>query len=90
MWVNLWRINQHAYGTGDCAVASSFVSYVGPFNREFRELLLARDFVGACARMRIPATPDLKVSGFLAEEAEVGEWVIQACPVLVLLVLNLH
>ena len=59
-------------------VASSFVSYVGPFNREFRELLLARDFVGACARMRIPATPDLKVSGFLAEEAEVGEWVIQA------------
>ena len=61
-------------------MASSFVSYVGPFNREFRELLLARDFVGACGRMRIPSTPDLKVSAFLAEEAEVGEWVIQARP----------
>ncbi|KAK9841874.1 hypothetical protein WJX81_008571 [Elliptochloris bilobata] len=66
--------------TGDCAVASSFVSYLGPFNREFRELLLARDFVGACERMRIPATPDLKVSAFLADEAEVGEWVIQGLP----------
>ncbi|EFN50656.1 hypothetical protein CHLNCDRAFT_144018, partial [Chlorella variabilis] len=30
--------------TGDCAVASSFVSYLGPFNREFRELMVARDF----------------------------------------------
>lgn len=65
-------------------MASSFVSYLGPFNREFRELLLARDFAGACARMRIPATPDLRVSAFLADEAEVGEWVIQVllpcCP----------
>lgn len=78
MVVHQARAKQHACGTGDCAVASSFVSYVGPFNREFRELLLARDFVGACLRMRIPSTPDLKVSGFLAEEAEVGEWVIQA------------
>ena len=62
---------------GDCAVASSFVSYLGPFNREFRELLLARDFAGACTRMRIPATPDLKVSAFLADEAEIGECIIQ-------------
>ena len=62
---------------GDCAVASSFVSYLGPFNREFRELLLARDFAGACTRMRIPATPDLKVSTFLADEAEIGECIIQ-------------
>ena len=58
-------------------MASSFVSYLGPFNREFRELLMARDFVGACTRMRIPATPDLNVSTFLADEAEIGECVLQ-------------
>ena len=66
-------------------MASSFVSYLGPFNREFRELLLARDFAGACTRMRIPATPDLKVSAFLADEAEIGECIIQ-----VPLVLAIH
>jgi len=69
----LWR-----GAPGDCAVASSFVSYLGPFNRDFRELLLARVFAGGCARMRIPASQDLRVSAFLAEEAEVGEWVLQA------------
>jgi dynein heavy chain len=37
------------------------VSYLGPFNREFRELLARRDFSGACARLGIPATQDLQV-----------------------------
>jgi dynein heavy chain len=46
---------------GDCAVASSFVSYLGPFNKEFRELLLTRDFYGTCVRLGIPCTKDLEV-----------------------------
>lgn len=66
--------------TGDCAVASAFVSYLGPFNRAFRELLVSRDFYGACARLGIPATAGARVAKFLVDDAEVGEWMLQGLP----------
>ena len=62
---------------GDCAIASSFVSYLGPFNREFRELLLARNFVAGCASLGIPCTRDLRITAFLVDDAEVGQWTLQ-------------
>lgn len=58
-------------------VASSFVSYLGPFNNEFRELLMSRDFCGGCSRLGVPYSPDLNVTKFLVEDAEVGEWNLQ-------------
>ena len=66
--------------TGDCALASAFVSYLGPFNKEFRELLLTRDFYQDCLNLKIPVTKDLKVASFLVEDAEVGEWNLQGLP----------
>ena len=62
---------------GDCAIVSSFTSYLGPFNKEFRQLLIERDLVGACARLGVPATPDLKVATFLVDDAEVAAWAVQ-------------
>ena len=63
----------HASPTTSCWLTScrpaplaplrSFVSYLGPFNKEFREVLLLRDFVGCCTRLGIPVTKDLKVGG---------------------------
>ena len=66
--------------TGDCAMASSFVSYLGPFNKEFRDLLCARDFYGDLADRGIPVTENLDVTRFLVDDAEIGEWNIQGLP----------
>eukprot|EP00798_Chlamydomonas_sp_ICE-L_P031303 gene31303-6451_t len=66
--------------TGDCALASGFVSYLGPFNKEFRELLLNRDIYGDCMKLNIPVTPDMQVSKFLVDDSEVGEWTLQGLP----------
>ena len=63
---------------GDCAIASSFVSYLGPFNKEFRELLMTRDFYGGCIKLNIPVTKDMQVAKFLVDDSEVGEWTLQA------------
>eukprot|EP00882_Tetradesmus_deserticola_P025923 GHRQ01028511.1.p1 GENE.GHRQ01028511.1~~GHRQ01028511.1.p1 ORF type:complete len:388 (+),score=180.97 GHRQ01028511.1:158-1165(+) len=66
--------------TGDCAVASAFVSYLGPFNKEFRELLMSRDFYQDCITLNIPVTQNIEVAKFLVDDSEVGEWVLQGLP----------
>nr|Q39575.1 RecName: Full=Dynein gamma chain, flagellar outer arm [Chlamydomonas reinhardtii]7KZM_C Chain C, Dynein gamma chain, flagellar outer arm [Chlamydomonas reinhardtii]7KZN_C Chain C, Dynein gamma chain, flagellar outer arm [Chlamydomonas reinhardtii]7KZO_C Chain C, Dynein gamma chain, flagellar outer arm [Chlamydomonas reinhardtii]8GLV_AD Chain AD, Dynein gamma chain, flagellar outer arm [Chlamydomonas reinhardtii]8GLV_AX Chain AX, Dynein gamma chain, flagellar outer arm [Chlamydomonas reinhar len=66
--------------TGDCALASAFVSYLGPFNKEFRELLLNRDFYGDCMKLNVPVTPHLQITKFLVDDSEVGEWNLQGLP----------
>lgn len=66
--------------TGDCALASAFVSYLGPFNKEFRELLLHRDFYGDCMKLNVPVTPHMQITKFLVDDSEVGEWNLQGLP----------
>jgi len=66
--------------SGDCALASAFVSYLGPFNREFRELLLKKEFYRDCVDRNIPVTKDMNVTNFLVEDAEVGEWNLDGLP----------
>jgi hypothetical protein len=33
----------------------------GPFNKEFRELLINRDFYGDCIKLNIPVTKNIQV-----------------------------
>ena len=57
--------------------ASAFVSYLGPFNKEFRELLFTRDFQASLQKLGIPSSPSLSVTAFLADLPEIGQWNLQ-------------
>ena len=65
---------------GDVAKASAFVSYVGPFNAEFRQLLTTDYFESDLNTRRIPNTDDLKLTQFLVDEQTVGDWNMQGLP----------
>lgn len=66
--------------TGDCCIASAFVSYLGPFNKEFRDLLIKRDFFADCRDQDVPTTPNMNLTAFLVDDATVGEWNMQGLP----------
>jgi hypothetical protein len=65
----------HAFACIECCMPNlpplpspccSFISYLGPFNKEFREVLLSRDFYGTCVKLSIPVTKDLQASDLRA------------------------
>jgi dynein heavy chain len=56
------------------------VSYLGPFNKEFRELLIKRDFFSDCAKLNVPVTPNMNIAAFLVEDSVIGEWNLQSLP----------
>ena len=43
---------------GDVLLASSFVSYVGPFNKKFRDMIIERGFVKFFQENGIPHSPE--------------------------------
>ena len=61
-------------------MASAFISYLGPFNKEFRDLLLMRNFLGGAKKLAIPVTPALDVAAFLADASEIGQLTLQGLP----------
>ncbi|KAJ1633354.1 dynein heavy chain and region D6 of dynein motor-domain-containing protein [Pavlovales sp. CCMP2436] len=65
--------------TGDVAISCAFVSYVGPFNSQFRQTLLQR-FYNDCIQKEIPVTQDLKVTGFLVDQGTIGDWNLEGLP----------
>ena len=72
--------DQIARLAGDCAIACGFMSYTGPFNKTFRELLLDHKFLGDLIERKIPVTKGLNVSAMLTDEATTGQWNLQGLP----------
>jgi dynein heavy chain len=58
---------------GDVLLASSFVSYVGPFNKTFRDRILA-EFVTFFQGNNIPMSPEANPLSVLCDDAEVAGW----------------
>ena len=65
---------------GDCTIASGFVSYLGPFNKEFRDILQTETILADLIKNKIPVSPDINTCKFLSDDAEVGEWKLQGLP----------
>ncbi len=72
--------DQIARLAGDCAVACGFMSYTGPFNKTFRDLLLGTYFLNDLISKKIPVTKNLNVSQMLVDEATTGQWNLQGLP----------
>lgn len=65
---------------GDVACVCAFISYCGPYNAEFRSLLLSKYFYDGCVQRKIPVTDGLHITKFLVDEAQIGEWNLEGLP----------
>jgi len=54
---------------GDVLLASSFVSYVGPFNKMFRERIMRHGFISFFNKKGIPVSEDQNPLKILTDEA---------------------
>lgn len=64
---------------GDVLLMCAFMSYSGPFNNEFRNLLL-NNWHDALSNRTIPFTKGLNLVDNLVDNATIGEWGLQGLP----------
>ncbi|KAK5935878.1 hypothetical protein CgunFtcFv8_021195 [Champsocephalus gunnari] len=64
---------------GDVLLSAGFLSYAGPFNQEYRSLLLEL-WKREMEQRLIPFSPDLNVIGLLVDNTTVSEWSLQGLP----------
>ncbi|CAB1349768.1 unnamed protein product [Coregonus sp. 'balchen'] len=64
---------------GDVLLATGFLSYAGPFNQEYRNLLLQL-WRKEMSTHHIPYSDELNVISMLVDNATVGEWNLQGLP----------
>ncbi|KAM9335593.1 LOW QUALITY PROTEIN: dynein axonemal heavy chain 2 [Symphorus nematophorus] len=67
------------YLVGDCLLAASFLSYMGPFLSNYRDELLAI-WMKEVRDLGIPCTPGFSFAVFLSKPTAVREWNIQGLP----------
>lgn len=65
---------------GDVAIACAFVSYCGPFNQEFRTLILQTKLIQDLKERNIPYTQGVDIVSLLVPVAERQEWNLQGLP----------
>lgn len=64
---------------GDVLLATGFLSYSGPFNQEFRNLIL-KNWRNECHKRKIPLSDDLNIVSMLVDNATISEWNLQGLP----------
>ncbi|KAL5105018.1 hypothetical protein TcWFU_009077 [Taenia crassiceps] len=64
---------------GDVLSATAFLTYSGPFNQEFRNLL-NQQWHNELSRTNIPRSPDLSIVSMLVDNTMLGLWNLQGLP----------
>jgi dynein heavy chain len=64
---------------GDVAAVCAFVTYVGPFNTEYRDKLYA-NFLADTQKRQVPAHTKTDVVPFLVDQGTIGEWALEGLP----------
>ncbi|CAB3256562.1 unnamed protein product [Arctia plantaginis] len=64
---------------GDILLLCGFLSYSGPFNQEFRSLLIS-NWLSDLLKRKIPVSMNLNISEQLTDTATVGEWNLYGLP----------
>ncbi|CAH8577937.1 unnamed protein product [Schistosoma turkestanicum] len=64
---------------GDVLVATGFLSYCGPFNQEFRQML-CQSWQRLLSQYNIPGSTIVNLISMLTRPTQLGEWKIQGLP----------
>jgi dynein heavy chain len=59
---------------GDVLLAASFVSYVGPFNKKYRDIIIYENFLPFFDKNNIPKSKDCNPLKILTDDAAVAGW----------------
>ncbi|XP_027145030.1 dynein heavy chain 8, axonemal isoform X2 [Larimichthys crocea] len=65
---------------GDVLQLTGFLSYCGPFNQNFRDMLLKDIWKAELRRHKIPFTEDLNLISALVDPPTISEWNLQGLP----------
>ena len=81
-----WKADSEAFAdqirrmAGDVALACAFVCYAGPFNADFRTMLLNERFYKDCVEKKIPVSEGMSVTEFMVDESTIGDWSREGLP----------
>jgi dynein heavy chain len=65
---------------GDCLLAAAFLSYCGPFDADYRHLLLHEQWLKSVRTLAIPCSESFDFCNYLANPEDVRDWNIQGLP----------
>lgn len=68
------------YLPGDCLFAAAFLSYTGPFNSSYRNMLVNEVWLKQIQALDIPFSPTFKFEEFLGNPSIIRDWNIQGLP----------
>ncbi|KAM4694178.1 LOW QUALITY PROTEIN: dynein axonemal heavy chain 8 [Discoglossus pictus] len=72
--------NQISRLVGDVLLVAAFLSYCGPFNQIFRQLLLKDIWEKQMKELKIPFSENLNLISMLVDQPTISEWNLQGLP----------